>query len=245
MTREVLIRPPVLTSKNSILLDFDGTLVDLVDRPDAVIVDDALANLIGRLVKAFDRRVAIVSGRSIAQLKLYFGGGASELGLVGSHGAEVQAHLSPAAPARPPELDTVEQSIRLQLAAMPGILVESKTLGVAVHYRLAPEAEPRVRTVVERLAADSDLVLQEGKMMLELRTAGADKGTGIGALMKQPPFAGTIPVFAGDDLTDEAGFGAVARLGGHGVLVGPQRATAARFRLPDVAAVRAWLEQTP
>lgn len=81
--------------------------------------------------------------------------------------------------------------------------------------------------------------------MLELRTAGADKGTGIVALMSQPLFAGTAPVFAGDDVTDEAGFAAAARLGGHGVLVGPGRPTTAQFRLSDVAAVRAWLEQTP
>lgn len=245
MTRAVLISPPVLTSENSLLLDFDGTLVDLADRPEAIVVDPALASLIRRLVTVLDRRVAIVSGRSLAQLKFLLGGLATDVALVGSHGAEVHAGRSAAAPLRPSKLDGVEQSIRFQLAGMPGVLIESKTLGVAVHYRLDPRSEPHVRAVVEDLAEGSGLVVQEGKMMLELRSAGADKGTGIVALMNQPPFAGTAPVFAGDDVTDEAGFAAAARLGGHGVLVGPDRPTTAQFRLSDVAAVRAWLDQTP
>ena len=80
-------------------------------------------------------------------------------------------------------------------------------------------------------------------MMIELRAGGHDKGSGIATLMAEPPFAGTVPVFAGDDLTDEAGFVAVAKLNGIGVLVGPERPTAARYRLPDVASVRSWLEQ--
>lgn len=245
LTRAILPPPPVLTSENSLLLDFDGTLVDLADRPDAVLVDAALASLITRLVTALDRRVAIVSGRSLAQLKFLLGRLASDVALVGSHGAEVHAGRSAAVPLRPPELDRVEQSIGFQLAGMPGVLIESKSLGVAVHYRLDPRSEPHVRTVVEELAAESGLLVQEGKMMLELRAAGADKGTGIVALMNQPPFAGTAPVFAGDDVTDEAGFAAAARLGGHGVLVGQNRPTTAQFRLSDVAAVRAWLDQTP
>ncbi|WP_237438158.1 trehalose-phosphatase [Alteraurantiacibacter buctensis] len=240
-----MIEPPALTSDNSILLDFDGTMVDLVDRPDAVVMDAELGRLIDHLIEVFDRRVAIVSGRSVTQLKFLLGRLATDIALVGSHGAEVHAHTSAATPLRPPELDGVEQAIHFQLAGMPGVLIESKTLGVAVHYRLDPCSEPRVRAVVKDLAASSGLVMQEGKMMLELRTAGADKGTGIAALMNQPPFAGTRPVFAGDDVTDEAGFAAVARMGGHGVLVGPERPTAARYRLADVGAVRQWLGRRP
>ncbi len=78
-------------------------------------------------------------------------------------------------------------------------------------------------------------------MMVELRVAGHDKGSGITALMQQPPFAGTTPVFLGDDVTDEAGFAAVANLGGFGVLVGEARPTAASYQLPSVQAVREWL----
>ncbi len=244
MTRASLPPPPALASDNSILLDFDGTLVDLVDRPNAVMVDGALVRLIGRLVESFERRVAIVSGRSVAQLERFLGGLAGDVGLVGSHGAEVRATGPCLSNARPPELDYIERAIRLEMGATPGVLIEAKALGVAVYFRLVPAAEQRVRAVVESLAAGSGLTMQEGKMMLELRTSGADKGSGIAALMQQPPFAGTVPVFAGDDVTDEAGFVAVARLGGYGVLVGVERPTAARFLLPGVSAVRAWLGHT-
>ena len=84
-------------------------------------------------------------------------------------------------------------------------------------------------------------MIQEGKMMIELRASGHDKGTGIVDLMAHAPFFGTRPIFIGDDLTDEAGFAAAERLGGFGVLVGAERPTAARYRLGDVAAVRHWL----
>ena len=79
------------------------------------------------------------------------------------------------------------------------------------------------------------------KMVAELRPTGLHKGTGIRRLRTRPPFAGRRPVFVGDDVTDEDGFEAVTASGGHGVLVGPDRQTGARYRLPSVPAVHAWL----
>ncbi len=79
-------------------------------------------------------------------------------------------------------------------------------------------------------------------MVLELKTPGADKGTAVTAFMQEAPFKGAVPVMLGDDLTDEYGFEAAAALGGYGVLVGPERETAARYRLDDVDAVLTWLE---
>lgn len=235
--------PPLLPQRHAVLLDFDGTLVELAEHPDAILVDPALRALIGRLAGTFHGRAALVSGRSIAQLEGFLGEALAGVAVIGSHGAEVHVGSNRVAPVRPPALTAAEKAIRTTLGKQEGIVVEVKTLGVAVHYRLAPEAEPAAQAMVRRLAAEDGLAVQEGKMMIELRAAGHDKGTGIAALMRLPPFAGAMPVFAGDDVTDEAGFIVVAAMGGIGVLVGDPRPTAARYRLADVAAVRAWLEQ--
>jgi trehalose 6-phosphate phosphatase len=236
--------PPLLASKHCVLLDFDGTLVDLAERPDDVVVDPPLSALIRRLVESFHGRVALVSGRSVAQLAQLLGETLVDVAVVGSHGAEVQIGVQHVQPARPPALIMAEAAVRSAFAGHDGVVVEVKSFGVAIHYRLAPDVEPAARALIDRLAMESGLAVQEGKMMTELRTAGHDKGSGIAALMKQPPFAGSIPIFAGDDVTDEAGFVAVQSLNGVGVLVGPARATAARYRLDNVTAVRGWLEQS-
>lgn len=236
--------PPPLSPDNSLLLDFDGTLVDIVDQPDAVVIDSALVALLRRLAGTFQGRLALISGRSVAQLDTFLETSLHRIAIVGSHGGEIRAGSLQSSPKRPQALISVEHMLRAAFAGRDGVVVEVKSLGVAVHYRQSPDAAPDARALVDRIATDHGLVVQEGKMMIELRTAGHDKGTGIAALMAEPPFAGTIPVFAGDDITDEAGFNAVAKLGGVGVLVGPPRATAASHRLDDVAAVRAWLEQS-
>ena len=122
------------------------------------------------------------------------------------------------------------------------ILVERKPFGVALHYRQAPEAEQHCRALAMELANETGLQLQSGKMVLELKAPGADKGSALSLFMAGSEMSGTRPVFVGDDETDEAGFEAAARLGGAGVLVGPLRSSAAAFRLPDVESTLRWLE---
>ena len=238
-----LAPPPRLAPGNSVLLDFDGTLVEIADQPDAVVIDPGLPKLLQQLTGTFQGRLALVSGRSVAQLEAFLGASLNGVAIVGSHGGEIQAGAWRTSSRRPEALIFAEGHFRAAFAEQEGVVLEVKSLGVAVHYRLAPEVEPAARAMAERIAGESGLVVQEGKMMVELRATGHDKGSGIAALMERPPFAGTLPVFAGDDVTDEAGFDVVAKLGGIGVLVGPQRPTAARYGLADVAAVRAWLEQ--
>lgn len=233
--------PAPLAAGASLLLDFDGTLVDLVDRPDAVAIDPPLIALLGRLKGTFDGRIALVSGRSIAQLDDFLGGALDAIALVGSHGAEMRVggrHLSPD---RPASLSEAERIVRTEIGDRAGVVIERKSLGIAIHYRMAPALEGEAKALAQRVAMETGLAVQDGKMMIELHAAGHDKGAGIARLMQQPGFAGTLPIFLGDDLTDEAGFTVVAALGGTPVLVGPPRPTKARFRLADVAAVRAWL----
>ncbi len=233
--------PPLDPARHAILLDFDGTLVDLVDRPDGVVVDQPLIALLGRLGGTFGGRLALVSGRSVAQIEDMLGGAVPGIAVVGSHGAELKLGSARILPDRPPALIEAERELTAAFAAEKGVIIEIKSLGVAAHYRMAPQHEAAARRIVERFADVDGLVLQEGKMMVELRAGGHDKGTGISALLEHAPFAGAVPVFAGDDVTDEAGLAAVAELGGFGVLVGAERDTAALCRLENVAAVRDWL----
>ena len=241
MDTAVLLAPPLtdLARDASLFLDFDGTLVDIAPRPDAVAVDARLRGLIAALADRLDGRVAIVSGRGAEEIEALFGGVGCPIG--GSHGAELRGIDNAVAPERPAALDEVAARFRGFAETLPGVLVEVKPLGVGLHYRGVPDAEAACRALAEDLAASTGLTLQRGKMVFELRAPG-DKGRAIAALMASPPFAGTRPVFLGDDLTDEPGFATVARLGGAGVLVGPARATEAAYRLPDVDAALRWLE---
>ena len=239
-TAALLAPPPAhLADGASLFLDFDGTLVEIAPRPDAVAVDAPLRQLVARLVARFDGRVAIVSGRGAAEIDALFGG--LDCPIVGSHGAELRGVAQAEMPARPVALDDVAARFQALAETLPGLVVEIKPLGVGLHYRGLPAAEAEARALAEELAGATGLTLQRGKMVFELRAPG-DKGRAIAALMGAMPFAGSRPVFLGDDLTDEPGFATVARLGGAGVLVGPVRGTEAAYRLPDVASALRWLE---
>ncbi len=122
------------------------------------------------------------------------------------------------------------------------MIVEEKPFGLGLHYRMAPEAEAVAVTLAQDIAAETGASLQPGKMVVEVRLGGSDKGAALRRMMSEGVMAGTKPVFIGDDVTDESAFVAAAELGGSGILVGPQRHTAARYRLPGVAATIAWLE---
>lgn len=234
--------PPPDCSSISLFLDFDGTLVELADRPDSVIVDPALRDLLVRLQSTLNGRVTIVSGRSISQLDDF--PALSGMAMAGGHGVErryVDGRVE--APLPPSTLGQVERSLRALANQNPGLIVERKSHGVALHYRLAPDLGARIGDVMTTMAAENGLLLQPGKMMMELRTGSGDKGDAIRSFMAFPAMRGTQPVMLGDDLTDEAAFEAAAALGGYGVLVGVPRKTAAKYRLDDVAAARNWLDR--
>lgn len=170
------------------------------------------------------------------------GGVAERLALSGSHGSEHRWRGVVAHPVRPDSLDEAAALLRPFAEANPGVLVEEKSYGVALHYRMAPAAEAEARELVATLGERLELHVQDGKMMAELRIPGGDKGTAVRRLMERPPMRGSRPVFVGDDATDEPGFEAARSSGGHGVLVGSGRETAADFALESPVAVRRWLE---
>ncbi len=227
----------------SLFLDFDGTLVDLIDQPDAVTADKDLRALLLDLDANLDGRLAIVSGRSLAQLDTMLGPLAQRVGLAGSHGIEMRWRGLDYRPERPATFDLAAERMHGFAAAHVGAIVEEKSFGVALHYRRCPGVGAAARSLAQQLAQECNLVVQEGKMMIELRLPGGGKDTAIRWMMAQPAMAGTHPVFIGDDVTDEVGFVAATALGGAGILVGLPRPTDAQYRLPRPAAVHAWLRQ--
>ena len=232
--------PADLLRGGALFLDFDGTLVDLAPTPDGVAVDDQLRALLAKLAGRLEGRIAIVSGRSIDDIQRMFG--VTDFAISGSHGAEVRWPDGRGSAPQPPEwLAEARERMEALARGREGVIVETKPFGAALHYRLSPDAEEACRTLCLALAAKPDVQLQRGKMMFEVRVAGCDKGSAVRGMMNDPALAGARPVFIGDDVTDEDAFEAVAALGGAGILVGPERPTAAHYRLDSVAATRAWL----
>jgi trehalose 6-phosphate phosphatase len=240
MIESIDASPPALDSAAAIFLDFDGTLVEIADTPESIRVPTALPTLLDRLAVRLGGRLAIISGRSVADLERHLG--RSNLALSGSHGLELRLPGGVDVPiAAPAWLEEARREVG-EFASGQGLLVEDKPASLAVHYRQAPEHEQRVAEFLACLADAHGLIVQRGKMVAELRPPGADKGDALRRLMAEPIFASARPFFVGDDLTDEDGFEAAASLGGGGILVGGSRPTAARWRLADVRAVIGWLE---
>ncbi|TYC85081.1 trehalose-phosphatase [Novosphingobium sp. BW1] len=232
--------PLRIASQTALFLDFDGTLVNIADHPDEVIVPDTLPGVIAELAEALEGRLALVSGRSIAALEALLG--PLDVAIAGSHGGEFRpAGTGEITPLADPLPDRVVSHLSDFARANGNMLVEPKPYSVAVHYRRHPEALNDLLARAETLAREEDLKLKHGKQVVELVMPGSDKGSALTAFMQRPEFAGTQPLFLGDDVTDEDAFHVLEGLGGHGVLVGPMRSTAAHQRLPDVAAVHDWL----
>jgi trehalose 6-phosphate phosphatase len=232
--------PTELLREASLFLDFDGTLVEIAERPDAVLVGERLSGVVDRLLDRLDGRVAVISGRPAAEITALLD---KPVLVVGSHGLEFAgARGQLGSPSRPAGLADALEAMNELAAVRPGLMVEDKPFGAALHFRRLPAAEAECMRLASELARTHQLHLQPGKMMVEVRAGGGDKGTAIRALMREPEMADGRPVFMGDDLTDEPGFVAAAQIGGAGILVGERRESAARFRLSGVEAALAWLE---
>lgn len=220
----------------ALLLDFDGSLVDIAATPAAVQVCAPLLQTLAELSAQRGGALACISGRAFADLRAWLG--ASGIALVGSHGAE----LLQAAP-RDARITQLAQHCARALGAWPGALVEEKPCGLALHWRLAAAAEPMIRALAAQMAQElPGHRLGEGKKVLELVPRGVDKGSALRALMQRPPFAGRIPVFIGDDCTDICAMQAAQALGGWALAVGPRVAEHADATFANPAAVRAWLQ---
>jgi trehalose 6-phosphate phosphatase len=231
------------TDPIAVFLDFDGTLVHIVERPDLAQVPTSLLNALQDAYTALDGALALVTGRSIASLDALLE--PLQLPAAGVHGIEYRDALGGIrSVSAPPLPDWARTELQSLAAAASGLLLEDKGHGVALHYRQAPEYEARVREGVKNVFArlGPDFAIQEGKMVVELRPACASKGTAVARFMETPPFADRQPVFIGDDITDEDAFRVVNELDGYSIKVGRrQPGSAARYELADIGAVRKWL----
>lgn len=233
--------PPI--GQAALLLDLDGTLLDIAPTPDAVVVPDELPGVLRTLRRLLGDAVAVVTGRPVETIDRLLGD--AVFAVAGEHGGAVRhapgAMLERPALPEPPAV-LIEGAERL-VAAHPGALFEPKARGFSLHYRAVPKAGEALREgLVALLAGEAAFELLQGSMIWEVRPRGVHKGTAVAALMDRAPFAGKLPVFLGDDVTDEDGIDAAAAMGGAGIRVPEVFGDAAGVRawLHDIAAERVW-----
>lgn len=207
-----------------LFLDVDGTLIEFGPTPHEVVVDAATMQFLQYARSVLRGALALISGRSLAQLDALFGPNAfPAAGLHGVERRDSRGNLH----VHPTELVPTELLAELDAIAdrHPGVLVENKGRAVAVHYRQAASLQDMLAREVELLArrhGGEDLQVQPGSYVLELKPSGITKAHAIEAFMQEAPFAGRTPLFAGDDLTDLHGYAAVQELGGVSIAVGPR-----------------------
>jgi trehalose 6-phosphate phosphatase len=227
-----------------LFLDLDGTLLDFAGRPQDAAPSARLRALLPQLAPAVGDAIAIVSGRAVGELDRLLA--PHRFAAAGIHGLERRASSGDAVEVsgNPSALDSARDVLARLAERHDGLLLEDKGVAVALHFRRRPElgheVEDAVRTI--EAALPPSLEILRGKMVVEIKLGGADKGRAIHAFMQNAPFLGRTPVFLGDDVTDEAGFESVNALAGVSVKVGPGTSIA-QWRLDDVDAVLAWLEE--
>lgn len=232
MTLPPLALPPL--SRSALLLDLDGTLLDIAPTPDAVVVPPDLIPTLVRLRHRLDGALGVVSGRSVPVLEALLPDGVTAF--AGEHGVTVRH--SPGQPLETAQLPPLpaawlDQAAAL-IAATPGAVMERKALGFTMHFRGAPAAGPEFLAFLRGLLANQDRFhLLEGTMVWEVRPVGIDKGLAVRTVMGRAPFANRLPIFIGDDVTDEDGIREARAMGGAGLRVD------AAFGSPT--GVRRWL----
>lgn len=233
---------PTLSAHGSALfLDFDGTLAELASRPDAVRIPPDLPSLLDALHERLGGALALITGRARGDLQRWLPvqhwPGAFEHGAlrVGADGIDRLAVT--------PDLGPVVMAVQPFAARHPALLLEVKQTALALHYRLAPELRAACVALLEQAVAEHPgLRLLHGKAVVEVKAAHTNKGAAIDCFMREPPFVGRRPVFAGDDVTDEDGFTVVQSHGGDGLKVG-DGPSIARLRCESPQALRDWLRQ--
>ncbi len=225
-------------------LDFDGTLVELAERPDTIRLAERTRDVLAMLRDVTGGAVAIITGREIADLDRFVS--PLQLAAAGIHGL-TRRSMSGESHALPIDAHFLRQA-ELLLAplvlAEPGLLLERKSNAVALHYRARPELEATARTVMDKLAAACPgIQIKRGKMVFEAKPGTADKGTAVLDFMKEAPFAGRRPVFAGDDVTDEDAFSIVNALDGISIKIG-LGPTIARYSADSSGRFLEWLAST-
>jgi trehalose 6-phosphate phosphatase len=229
--------PEIFLQGAALFFDVDGTLLELRASPGEVVADLELLRLLDSLRARTQGAVALVSGRALCDLDRIFA--PLSFPAAGLHGAEIRFPDGTLREADPHVMDHARPEAARFVAERPGLLLEDKGATLAIHFRQRPELGPEVLRFLTTFSPRDDIAVQEGKLVVELKPAVFDKGKAIVSLLNRAPFVGRIPLFCGDDLTDEAGFAAVNELGGQSIRVGASEfPTEARFQLPDSTTLR-------
>jgi trehalose 6-phosphate phosphatase len=225
-----------------LFLDVDGTLIELTDSPLETFADPELKTLLSAVAERLGGAVALVSGRSIDYLDALFA--PLRLPAAGLHGVERRkaTGVMHGASFVDTQLDPSREAVAALVHAHPGTSIEDKGRTIAVHFRMAPQHEASVRQALIAIAKPlgSNYHIQDGNKVLEIKPRGFTKASAIKAFLHEPPFSGRMPVFVGDDLTDQDGFKIVEDQGGISIAVGDR--VRGQFRVENAAAVRDWLE---
>jgi trehalose 6-phosphate phosphatase len=233
---------PVLSLQWCLFLDVDGTLIELTDSPLETFAEPQLKAVLGQVSERLGGAVALVSGRSIEYLDALFD--PLRLPAAGLHGVERRkaSGVMHGASFVDAQLNQARAAVAALVQEHPGTSVEDKGRTIAIHYRMAPQAETAVRQSLAAIAKPlgSNYHIQEGNMVLEIKPRGFTKASAIKAFMTEAPFSGRRPVFVGDDLTDQDGFRMVEDQGGISIAVGDR--VQGQYRFDNAAAVRTWLQ---
>lgn len=239
-TTSIVPIPPL--PECALLFDIDGTLIDLAPTPDTVHVPPELKQALADLYERTGGAVALVSGRSLADIDTLFH--PLKMPAIGGHGAEFR--LDPQGAAIAAEVK-IETNLKKRFAAIANlsshILLEDKGYSMAIHYRLAPSAEGAIYKAVAAIQADlssAPIEVLTGKCVVEIKPAGFSKATAVRELMSRPPYAGRHPVFIGDDVTDDTVFAIMPDLAGTAFSVG-RRVVGLQGYFAAPADVREWL----
>jgi len=242
LERELFIDAVTLPSR-AILLDVDGTILDLAPTPLEVVVPPDLTVCLERLSKRVGGALAFVSGRPLAELDLFFA--PLKLPSIAVHGAELRlgdGTVHRATTFLDPELKAELTGIADD---KPGVVIEDKGYSIAVHYRQAPHLGHEVRDEVSAVCArftSARLEILPGKSVVEVKQPSFNKGTAVRELMGHQPFKSRRPIFIGDDVTDEAAFQVMPEFDGTGFSVGRHvEGIAGMFETP--AQVRSWIAE--
>ena len=231
---------PVLPSPHeaALLLDMDGTLLDIAPTPESVVVEPGLPEALLAIRGALGGALAIVTGRPVEQVDALFPN--VPYAVAGEHGGAIR--YRPGADLARTKLPDPPAEWALEAArivdAHPGTRLERKQRGFVLHFRAKPTAGDALHHALRRLIAPlgDGFQIMPALMAWEVKPRGADKGTAVSALATEAPFAGRRPIFIGDDVTDEDGMKVAREMRGAGFRVGEWFGTA--------AGVRAWLKSS-
>lgn len=238
-----------------LLTDYDGTLTPIVERPELADMPERTRQVLRALARQHRFRIGIISGRALAELKDRVG--ISGIIYAGNHGLEIEGlgvnFTNPLAEEVKPVLRVLYQVLSKALGAIKGVLVEDKGLTLSVHYRLVEESQiEEVKSIFERYIggaqAAGQVRITTGKKVYEVRPAiDWDKGKTIKFLMKKygkgGRKSGLVPLYFGDDTTDEDGFKVIEAYGdGISVFIGvPNPHGSARYFLKSPAEMTEFL----